>query len=286
MSKGIVIFAHNNRRVDYAKMSIISGGLAKKNLKLPVSLITDESTIEWMHTSNIFKAAEEIFDQFIVIDRPEDLNTRILHDGEDLKELVPFNNSNRVSAYKHTPYDQTLLIDSDYLILSNRLNNYWDLCEDILISESIKDLYYIDRMKYNDRYISETGIKMRWATAVMFNKSAMAELFFETINDVREHYEFFGDIYRFDTRQYRNDISFSISTHILSGFFDSQNNFLPPILTVLDKDVLIDVDKNKIKVLFAHLSDDILASFSDLDIHVMNKHSIVRNFDKFLETIK
>lgn len=30
MKKGILIYAHNNRAVDYALMSIIAGGLAKK----------------------------------------------------------------------------------------------------------------------------------------------------------------------------------------------------------------------------------------------------------------
>ena len=30
MTKGILIYAHNNRTVDYALMAVISGGLAKK----------------------------------------------------------------------------------------------------------------------------------------------------------------------------------------------------------------------------------------------------------------
>jgi hypothetical protein len=41
MKKGALIFAHNSRDIDYALMAIISGGLVKKNLKVPVSLATD-----------------------------------------------------------------------------------------------------------------------------------------------------------------------------------------------------------------------------------------------------
>ena len=48
MTRGILIFAHNNRDVDYALMSIVSGHLAGKYLQVPVSLITDKFTIEWM----------------------------------------------------------------------------------------------------------------------------------------------------------------------------------------------------------------------------------------------
>jgi hypothetical protein len=32
MTRGILIYAHNNRTVDYALMAIISGGLAKKTV--------------------------------------------------------------------------------------------------------------------------------------------------------------------------------------------------------------------------------------------------------------
>ena len=33
MKKGCLIFAHNNRQIDYSLLALISGGLAKKNLK-------------------------------------------------------------------------------------------------------------------------------------------------------------------------------------------------------------------------------------------------------------
>ena len=36
MTRGVLIFAHNNRDVDYALMSIVSGQLAAKYLQVPV----------------------------------------------------------------------------------------------------------------------------------------------------------------------------------------------------------------------------------------------------------
>ena len=53
MKRGVVIFAHNNRDTDYALMAVIAGGLAKKHLNLPVSLITDKTTVSWMKESKI-----------------------------------------------------------------------------------------------------------------------------------------------------------------------------------------------------------------------------------------
>ncbi len=46
MKKGILIYAYNSPTLDYALMGIISGGLAKKNLGIPASLVSDQSTIE------------------------------------------------------------------------------------------------------------------------------------------------------------------------------------------------------------------------------------------------
>ena len=67
MNKGILIYAHNSRSVDYALMSIISGGLAKKYLKVPASLVTDTSTVEWMRESNILEKATTVFENLIIV---------------------------------------------------------------------------------------------------------------------------------------------------------------------------------------------------------------------------
>jgi len=139
MNKGIVIYAHNNRKVDYALMAVIAGGLAKKNLGVPVSIITDQSTVEWMQQSGIYEKADALFDKIILVDRPITDNQRRLHDGVS-EDIVPFLNSNRTSVWDLTPYDRTLLIDSDYLIFSNHLNEYWDVDQDVMIGESINDI--------------------------------------------------------------------------------------------------------------------------------------------------
>ena len=61
MNCGVLIFAHNSRDVDYALMSIVAGSLAKYHLNVPVSLITDQSTIDWLKESNRYPQAETLF---------------------------------------------------------------------------------------------------------------------------------------------------------------------------------------------------------------------------------
>jgi len=286
MKKGILMYAHNNRTVDYALMAVIAAGLAKKNLKVPASLITDASTINWMKESNIYSKAIDVFENIIEVDRPVTDNTRRLNDGL-INTVVPFINSNRCSAWELTPYDRTLLIDTDFLILSDNLNAYWNVDADVLIGDAINDIYHQSRMGYHDRYVSDTGIKMYWATTVMFTKNKNSKLFFDMVNLIQQNYKHYADLFRFDNRQYRNDISFSVAKHILQGFEQDNTKSLPPVLTALDKDILYEVGDTRLKFLINYKLDDnfCAATISKNDIHIMNKQSIVRNKDELLGMI-
>lgn len=286
MKKGIVIYAHNNRSVDYALMAVISGGLAKKHLNVPASLITDPSTVNWMRESNILEKATTVFENIIIVDRPETDNTRRLHDGEHVS-VVPFLNSNRSSVWELTPYDRTLMIDGDYLTFSDSLNEYWDVDSDVMIGESINDVCDTHRLGYLDRYVSEVGVKLYWATTVMFTKNEAAKTFFDTVNFVKDNYSYYADIFRFDPRQFRNDIAFSVAKHIMDGYEESSIGDLPPVRTLLDKDILEDVKEKTLLALVSPKLDSnyCAAALTGLDIHVMNKQSIYRNKDKLLGLI-
>jgi hypothetical protein len=286
MTQGILIYAHNTRAVDYALLSVISAGLAKKHLSMPASLVTDDSTVSWMKQSQIFHLAEKVFENIIIADRPITNNQRRLYDGEN-NSTVPFVNVNRDTAWSLTPYDRTLLIDSDFLIFSDVLNKYWNIDCDLLIGESINDIYSQDRMKYLDRHVSDTGVKLYWATTVMFTKNQNTQLFFDTVNHVKENYRHYADVFRFDHRQFRNDIAFSVSKHILDGYVESNLGTLPPILSALDRDILYEVNDQRLTFLIDHKLDSnyCAASISGVDIHIMNKQSIIRNQQRLLEMI-
>jgi len=287
MTQGVLIFAHNNRDIDYAAMATVAGGLAKKHLNVPVSLATDASTIDWMKTSASYDRAVAIFDKIIEVDTPVTDNRRRLHDGINSK-TVPFVNSNRACAWDVTPYDRTLLIDSDFLVLSDSLGEYWNVDVDIMISDSMRDILEDSRAGVHDRYVSDVGPKLYWATTVMFTKNKSTQLFFDLVNTVRTNYSYYADMYSFNPAQYRNDISFSIAKHILDGFETDTSLSLPPIFTTLDKDILYKVDATE-KLTFL-INNDLNSNYcattiTGLDVHVMNKQSLIRNIDSLLELV-
>jgi hypothetical protein len=286
MNKGILIFAHNSPFVDYGTLAIISGGLAKKNLGLPVSLVTDKGTLAWLKNNGLEKKLNDIFEKVIEIEYPYTENTRKLYDGFD-HQTVPFINSNRCDAFFLTPYDETLLIDSDFLIFTNKLNEYWSIESSVMVGSSMNDILE-DRPGYLDKRVSEPSIPLLWATTVMFKKNKESEFFFKLVEFIKLNYVYFADLFRFNSTQFRNDIAFSIAKHILSGYEIENVYNLPPITSVLDKDILLEIDKNgKMIVLMDPMNDGNFKSVKiiDTDLHVMNKQSIIRNKDALMELI-
>jgi hypothetical protein len=286
MKKGILIFAHNTREIDYAKMAIASGGLATKNLGVPATLVTDESTQAWMKESGTFEKAQSVFENIVLVDRPESGKMRTHKDGT-AKFVSQWNNINRPNAWNVTPYDRTLLLDCDYFVLGDNLNSYWDVDSDILIAEEYNDIYNKKRTGFLDKYTSAEGVELLWATTVMFTKNEYTKTFFDLVEHIRQNYETFADLFRFDYRTYRNDISFSVAYHILNGFEKDANHYLPGVLSVPNHDMLYDVKDGKFIFLVSPMKDAnyCVASIKEQDVHIMNKASVERNIDKILELV-
>jgi hypothetical protein len=117
----------------------------------------------------------------------------------------------------------------------------------------------------------------------MFTKNERTKIFFDLVTHIKNNYQYYADTYRFDSKQFRNDIAFSIAKHILNGFEQNNTENLPPVLTLLDKDVLYSVDKKLTLLVSPKLDSNFCAAAIDgIDIHVMNKQSIIRNKDALI----
>lgn len=251
MDKGVVIFGHNSKDIDYVKLSNVAAGYAAKNLNVPVTLITDRESVT--NTSSNLKN----IDNLLIIDRPDSSNTRLL----DARH-IDFINTNRFSAFDYSPYERTLLIDSDFFILTDRLDSYWYSEKEFLITESMLPIG--SKLSQDTIKLSPTTIPMRWATAVMFSKTDTVEHIFKIVEYVKENWFYFVDLYNLPPTSFRNDFAFTIANHIAHGFVVT-DNLLPSPMMALESFKNIRFDKDNI------LIDDIVV---DVDVHIMNKFSL------------
>lgn len=275
MTKGVVLFAHNNASVDYVGLAIKAATRIKEHLGLPVTLITDSA--DWLKTQ--YADNISLFDQ-IIASTDTNLQQKRFYDGSLHYELIPWKNFTRSSVFDLTPYQETLVIDVDYILNSNFLLNLFNLDQDLILFRDSMDLSgWRNTTEFN--YISNTSIPFYWATVFLFKKTEKTKLFFDLISYIKHNWQYFQLTYDIPSPMFRNDFAFSIAIHILNGF--SCNTFIGTIpgkmYFTLDRDFLYKHNKNSCTFLIEKQNDlgkYTLLKTDNLDVHIMNKQSIMR----------
>jgi hypothetical protein len=274
MSRGVLIFAHNNSSIDYVEIAIFAAERVKKFLNVPVSLVTDNREyIEKTHAESA-----KVFDRIIDATTKSD-QRRQFNDGAMASNILSWKNFTRSDCYDITPYDETLVIDADFIINSDHLNKVWDSPHDFLIYKNSYDLaQWRDTSAFDN--LNGTSIPFYWATVFYFKKTEFTNTLFTLIQYIRANWSYYRLLYALDSEMFRNDFAFSMALHIMN---DSSNNYIDVIpgklYYTLDRDLLIDATDNAMTFLVEkekHNGEYTALKTKNLDIHVMNKYSISR----------
>jgi|TARA_B110000977_G_scaffold201274_1_gene295102 hypothetical protein len=278
MSKGAFLIARNNGHIDYVKQAVFLAKRIKQYLNIPVAIATD--SMEYLKSE--FGDAD--FDKVIPLDQTTDTNMRYFFDGALYKKTASFKNANRANVYSLSPYDETLLLDTDYIISNDMLKSVFESTSDFLIYKKSNDVAKVrDEREFNK--ISDTSIDFYWATVVYFKKTDTNEIFFNLIKHIEQEWNHYRRVYQITSGLFRNDFAFSIAIHIMNGFqtggFARQ---LPgSMLYTTDKDMLWQLKGDE--MMFLVEKKDYLGEYTALKtqgqtIHVMNKISLNRIIDK------
>ena len=253
MSTGVLMYCFDTPGIAYHQIAERSITLIKKNLNLPVTLVTDRETYS--------SIAKNINVNYKIIDKPNTVNYRFYR-GKN----VPWYNMERARAYEHSPYDCTLLLDCDYFCFTSNLLELTKTDYDFLLHNRVNDITGLDRIQTR----LESTLPIVWATVVMFKRTERVKMIFDMIQHIQEHYEHYRNLYRIRFRNYRNDYAFAIALHQLSGqlrnfdYIPSAMNMLPheyDVLEITDRAVVYKYN-NKVNMLV------------DTDVHVLDKELI------------
>jgi hypothetical protein len=276
MTNGVVLFAYNNQEIDYAQLACFAAKKVAKFLEVPVTVITDDKSI-------FDKLDTSVFDKIIELKQEEQANSKYFYDGANKSVKLPWKNSTRHSVFDLTPYENTLVIDSDYIVNSKTLNYCWDQPHDFLIYRQGFDLaQWRDVSEFTT--VGEHGIPFYWATVFFFKKTKNTELLFALVRHVKENWTYYKLVYQIHSTNFRNDYAFSIAIHMLNGF--SQGTFahhLPgKLFYIRDSDILFEIKDSVMKFLVQkqdQASDFTPVKTSTVDVHVMNKYSLLRQIN-------
>jgi hypothetical protein len=239
-----------------------------KYLDKPVSLITDRASVNDLKSMGI--APYQYFDEVIINEEASEQTRKV---GS---EWVKFRNTDRVDAFRLSPYDETLLMDTDIFIASNRLNRVWGNQEDLLVSKKSRDLF--NRKQGEFDYLKEHGVEFYWATECYFRKTEGVGTFFEACRRVKRDYNWNSKVYGVPSQPLRNDHVWSMALHELGGKAHSKwAQPIPGTLThCIDIDNLMGLTEDSAIVLGQVGDTDRVATITGQDLHIMNKGDLMK----------
>jgi len=186
MTTGALIFARNNEHTDYVAMARWSAKNIERHLGIPTHIVTDESRTDSgsRHFANV--------------------------------GAVTWHNTNRMDAYRLSPWDRTLVLDADYVVASDQLLSVLDSSEDFLAHRWAYDVTGVNNFE-GLNWFGEVRMPQWWATVMCFNKSRTAELVFDAMAMIRDNWTHYRNIYKNNTPTYRNDHALSIALLVVNG---------------------------------------------------------------------
>jgi len=246
MSVGVLIYCFDSDQLQYHHTANFCIQQIKRNLKLPVTVVTNSAT------QNSIQGA----DQTVIVENAQG-NKRYYKN-----KLIPWYNLERAMAYDHSPYDTTILLDADYFVYTDNLLAYTNSDYEFLLHDRVHDLTNRNSFLYE----KQSMIPLVWATVTVFKKTPFVRKVFDMIKHIQQNYDYFCNLYRIDFRNFRNDYAFAIALHQLNGF--TTQYFMPSAMSMLPTDTqVIKIDHTGL--VFKH--DKFTNLISNQDVHVLDK---------------
>jgi hypothetical protein len=266
MSKGAILFAFNSPKFNYYEMAVATAKRVNHFLDLPVTIVTDENSIP--------EQTSYEFDKTIITHA----------DKNNIREHQIWINKGRYQAYELSPYDETILLDTDYMVNSNKLLRTFDIYDDFCCHDTTS---FLMQPGVAQEVLSAYSFKTLWATVVTFKKSKRAKQIFECLEMVQKNYDHYCNIHSFVGGLYRNDYALTLALRIANGHSDNKRDIIPWNLMHVGKNTSIyrnndDEFNTEYTVMYDQWHRGKIRkeyiTMKDTDFHVMNK-------DNFMELI-
>lgn len=240
MTTGALIFAINNGSIDYESMAKWTAGNVQRHLGIPTHLVTS--------------------------DQAQDHNHRYFH---GLGRVV-WHNQNRADAYDLSPWDQTLVLDADYVVASDQLARVLESQHDFLAHRWAFDITGCNDFK-GLNWFGEHRMPMWWATVMMFRRSDHAKMIFDSMRMVRHNWSHYRRIYKISQPTYRNDHALSIALGICDGHDLSHAEIPWKLASLTPEHQLSQIDQDTYRVDFVNSMNQPRCIELSQDFHAMGK---------------
>jgi hypothetical protein len=208
-SRGILVLAQNSTVANYVEQAaLLAMSLKVTNPSTLISVVTnDEVPTEYV----------KLFDKIIPIP------------FEDDADATEWKIENRWKLYHATPYDQTMVLDTDMLILQD-ISSWWKFLENYKLYFTTKVFTYRGEEVTNDFYrktFTSNNLPNLYSGLHYFEKSKLALEFYTWLELVMQNWELFYGLYAKENYPGRCsvDVSAAIVAKILDCDSEITNNY-------------------------------------------------------------
>jgi hypothetical protein len=253
-TQGVILHAFGAGRFDYYALADTCARLVTKFLSLPITLVTDRDT------------QNSLYDRVIVCDSQSNYQRWLRNNDGNTQQTInyTYRNDTRSRSLEFSPYDRTILLDSDYLVLNSQLLKYLQV--DAALQCPWRAYDVTNRNSYTGFARIKNTIAQAWATVVIFDKSSAAKSIFAHWRMIQDNYEYYREL--LGTREhFRNDYALSLAAYTMTGCAPITEQ-LPP-MHMLPGDSYIETIRPDGTVIIN--CDDKIIKLSRTNLHVMNK---------------
>ena len=260
MTTGALIFAFNNEHTDYVRLAAWSAANIRRHLAIPVAIVTDQ--IDHPLVCKCFDKA--------ILSKPDAGGQRHF---TDYNQTVTWYNAGRVDSYDLSPWDQTLLLDADYVVASDALGVILQSNQEFLAHVSA-----VDATGENDfsglNQFGQFHMPMWWATVVMFRKTVATQMIFDSMKMVRSNWKHYRQLYQTGNSVYRNDHALSIALGIVNGHTLTYPAIPWQLVSVLPEHQIIELGQDHYRINYISQNKLRCIDLQGQDFHAMGKRHL------------
>lgn len=284
-SKGYLYYAFNTEEINYLRLAISSAITGRYYIDdFRATIVTDKISIEYLGKRGE-KLIEKCFENILLkeeIQKHSKLGRKSKNNNTKRNDWY---NTTRTNAFVDSTYEQTILIDADYIFQNDKTNLLWNSKIPIKMNKNIIPLV---NKKFDREMVGNFTIPMYWATLVYFNRSNFSKQFFDLVNYIQENYEYYCILYQIHDQKYRNDHTFSIALHMMNGFRTPGPEYELPFRYIMTSREDIIHQLNVGSTRFLVCTDNWKSpwhylNLKDISYHCLNKRTILDVYDTFID---
>jgi hypothetical protein len=191
---------------------------------------------------------------------------------------VQWRNAGRYQAYQLSPYDETIVIDADYLVFDQNILKIFECEWDYTVMRQARGLtqeFPVAMGTHSLPYV--------WATVFAFRRTPKAEMFFDLVQRVQDNYNYYRELFNIEQRNFRNDYAFAIANIIINGYSINESQGIPWTMFTIDKPIerMVSTEHN---IRIYHADSAVVAPHQC--IHVMDKQYLQsQDFKQFVNAL-